>query len=48
MGMTDAQFKNHIRFLLIALKDMDEQTDPEKKRLKFEEIIDALQKTLED
>lgn len=48
MGMTDAQFKNHIRFLLMALKDMDEQTDPEKKQAKFEEIIDALQKTLED
>lgn len=48
MGMTDSQFKSYIRFLLMALRDMLEETDPEKKKAKTEELLDNLQKTLED
>ena len=48
MGMTDSQFKSYIRFLLMALRDMMSEPDPEKKKVKMDEILDNLQKTLED
>ncbi len=48
MGMTDKQFQSWVRFLLGALKDMDKETDPEKKASKLSEIMENLQKTLED
>ena len=48
MGMTDKQFQSWVRFLLSALKHMDKESDPEKKAAKLAEIMDNLQKTLED
>lgn len=48
MGMTDAQFKSHIRFLLMFLQTIEEETDPKKKQAKFDELKENLQKTLED
>lgn len=48
MGMTDQQFQSWVRFLLSDLKDYDKETDPEKKAEKLAEIMDNLQKTLED
>ena len=48
MGMTDKQFQSWVRFLLGALKGMDQEDDPDKKAAKLAEIMDNLQKTLED
>lgn len=48
MGMADKQFQSWVRFLLGDLRDMDEETDPEKKAAKLAEIMENLQKTLED
>ena len=48
MGMTDAQFKAFIRFLLSMQKDMMAELDPEKKQVKMNEILDNLQKILEE
>lgn len=48
MGMSDSQFKSFIRFLLSALKDMFAETDAEKREAKKNEILDNLQKALED
>lgn len=48
MGMTDKQFQSWVRFLLGGLKDALQETDPEKKEAKLAEIMDNLQKTLED
>lgn len=48
MGMTDKQFQSWVRLLLSALKHMDEEEDPEKKSAKLAEIMENLQKTLED
>lgn len=48
MGMTDKQFQSWVRFLLGDLKDMDREADPEKKAAKLAEIMENLQKTLED
>lgn len=48
MGMADKQFQSWVRFLLGDLKDMDRESDPQKKAEKLAEIMDNLQKTLED
>ena len=48
MGMTDKQFQSWVRFLLGDLRYMDKETDPEKKASKLAEILENLQKTLED
>jgi len=48
MGMTVKQFQSWVRFLLGDLKNMERESDPEKKAEKLAEIIDNLQKTLED
>lgn len=48
MGMTDKQFQSWVRFLLSSLKDAVQETDPEKKEAKMAEIMENLQKTLED
>ncbi|MCI8690860.1 MAG: hypothetical protein HFF86_11020 [Oscillibacter sp.] len=48
MGQTDSQFKAFIRFILDALKAVEEETDEEKRAAKFARILDNLQKTLED
>jgi len=48
MGMTDKQFQSWVRFLLAMLKDYIAEKDPKKKEAKLSEIVDNLQKTLED
>ncbi len=48
MGMTDKQFNSYIRLILSALKDMLQETDPERKEAKAQELLDNLQTTLED
>jgi len=48
MAMTEKQFQSWVRFLLGDLRDMDSESDPEKKAAKLAEIMDNLQKTLED
>lgn len=48
MGMTDKQFNSYVRFILSALKDMLQETDPAKKEKKTKELLDNLQATLED
>lgn len=48
MGMTDKQFNSYVRFILSALKDMLQETDPEKREKKTQELLDNLQTTLED
>lgn len=48
MGQTDSQFKAFIRFVLDALKDIEEEKDEAKKAQKMERVLDNLQKTLED
>ena len=48
MSMTDKQFNSYIRLVLSALKDMLQETDPEKKEAKARELLDNLQATLED
>lgn len=48
MGMTDKQFNGFVRFLLDALKDTKEETEPDKREEKLNKIIDNLQRTLED
>jgi len=48
MGMTDKQFQSWVRFLLGDLRDMANESDPEKKAAKLAEIMDNLQNTLGD
>jgi len=48
MGMTDKQFQSWVRLLLSALKDMEQESDSGKKAAKLAEIMDNLQRTLED
>lgn len=47
-GMTDSQFKGWVRFLLDALKEVDNESDQEKQRKRLEKVIENLQSTLED
>lgn len=44
MGMTDAQFKSFLRFLISAL----EAADVKKENEKLQKVIADLQKSLED
>lgn len=46
--MTSRQRQSYVRFLLMALKGVRNEPDPEKMKNKLDEIIDNLQKTLED
>ena len=48
MGMTDKQFNAFLRFILNDLTEVQEETDADKKQRKIQEIIDTLQKALED
>lgn len=48
MGQTDSQFKAFLRFLYLALKDAVKETDREKLNKKMKEILENIQKTLED
>ena len=46
--MTSRQRESYVRFLLMALRDVRNEPDPGKTKDKLNEIIDNLQKTLED
>lgn len=48
MGRTDSQFKAFIRFVIDALKEINEEKDEEKRAAKMAKVLDNLQKTLED
>ena len=48
MGMTDKQFNLHLRLLIKQLKDARSQDDKEIIVQKIDDIVDALQKSLED
>lgn len=48
MGMTDKQFNGFIRFLIDDLKEVQEETDAEKREKKLDKILENLQSTLED
>ncbi len=48
MGQTDSQFKAFIRFVIDALKEINEEKDEEKRAAKMAKELDNLQKTLED
>lgn len=48
MGQTDSQFKAFIRFVLDALKEVNNEKDEDRRAAKMEKILDNLQKTLED
>ena len=48
MGMTDKQFDGYLRFLLRDLKDALRIEDPNNKNEKIKEIIEDIQKTIED
>lgn len=48
MGQTDSQFKAFIRLMLKAIKEIRTETDEKRHNEKIDELIDILQKTLED
>lgn len=48
MGMTDKQFNGFLRQLIKNLKNAIENDDEEEKTKEIEEIIEDLQKTIED
>ena len=48
MGMTDKQFNLHLRLLIKQLEDARSNDDKEVIIEKIDEIVDALQKSLED
>lgn len=48
MGMTDAQFKGFLRFVLQDVQDAIDEQEPEKVKELLAKLEDKLQKTLED
>ena len=48
MGMTDAQFKSYVRFILDVVKAAEEEEDTEKRQKFIDRLVDNLEKTLED
>lgn len=46
--MTSRERKSYVRFLLMALRDVRNESNPEKMKSKLDKIIDNLQRTLED
>ena len=48
MGMTDAQFKSYIRFILGVVKAAEEEEDKEKRQKYIDLLVGNLEKTLED
>ena len=48
MGMTDKQFNLHLRLLIKQLEDARSKDEKDAIVNKIDEIIDALQKSLED
>lgn len=48
MGMTDKQFDTLVRFVLNALQEAIDEHDAEKHQAKLLQVIDTLQKALEN
>ncbi len=48
MGQTDVSFKAFIRFVLDALREINEEPDEKKRAAKMAKVLDNPQKTLED
>ena len=48
MGQTDLPFKTLIRFVLDALREINEEPDEKKRAAKMAKVLDNPQKTLED
>lgn len=48
MGMTDSQFKAFIRFVLNDLQEIKAEKNDEARNTKLDQIIDTMQKALED
>lgn len=48
MGMTDSQFKTFLRFLLNDLQEIRSEKSDEARNAKLEQIINTMQKALED
>lgn len=48
MGMTDKQFNLFLRFLQRALLEAKEETTIEEKNKKIDEILEDIQKSIED
>ena len=48
MGVTDKQFNLHLRLLIKQLEDARSKDDKDLIIEKIDEIVDALQKSLED
>jgi len=46
--MIDKQFQSWVRFLISDLKEVERETDQQKKADKLAEVLENLQKTLED
>lgn len=48
MGMTDSQFKTFLRFVLNDLQEIRSEKSDEARNAKLEQIINTMQKALED
>lgn len=48
MGMTDSQFKTFLRFVLNDLQEVRSEKNDEARNAKLEQIINTMQKALED
>lgn len=48
MGMTDKQFNGFLRMLLDRLKEIQMETDKEKKEERLDKVVEDIQKTIED
>lgn len=47
MGESDRQFKGFLRLLISALREVNEEENAEKRKVKLESVIKDLQSTLE-
>lgn len=48
MEESDRLFKGFLRLLLSNLRQMEKESDPQKKNVMLKDIIEDLQRTLED
>ncbi len=48
LAMTNKQFDGFLRFLLDAVKEAIEETDPDKRDERLQKIADNIQRTIED
>ena len=48
MGMTDKQFNAFLRMLLKRIKEIETAKSPEEKEQKIDELLEEIQKDIED